>query len=134
MKSDRIKKVLLRIDEGKRLIDQHRPLPASVLGRLKEQLVLDWTYNSNAIEGNTLTLRETKLVLEEGLTVGGKSLREHLEAINHRDAIDYVEDLVREDEPLAERHLKDIHALIVIIRYLCNLTELPHKITKKRNL
>jgi len=113
MKSDRIKKVLLRIDEGKRLIDRHRHLPASVLGRLKEQLVLDWTYNSNAIEGNTLTLRETKLVLEEGLTVGGKSLREHLEAINHRDAIDYVEDLVREDEPLAERHLKDIHALIL---------------------
>ncbi|MBU0729281.1 MAG: Fic family protein [Proteobacteria bacterium] len=113
MKSDRIRKVLNRIDEGKRLIDQHRPLPASVLARLKQQLVLDWTYNSNAIEGNTLTLRETKLVLEDGLTVGGKSMREHLEAINHREAIAYVEELAREDELLLERHLKEIHALVL---------------------
>lgn len=113
MKSDRIRKVLLRIDEGKRLIDRHRPLPASVLGRLKEQLVIDWTYNSNAIEGNTLSWRETRLVLEDGLTVGGKSFLEHLEAINHRDAIAYVEGLVQNNEPLAERHIKEIHALVL---------------------
>jgi len=113
MKSDRIKKVLLRIDEGVRLIDQHRPLPGAVLGRLREHLVLDWTYNSNAIEGNTLTLRETRLVIEDGLTVGGKSMREHLEAINHRDAITFVEQLAAGDEPLAERQIKEIHALVL---------------------
>lgn len=113
MKSDRIRKVLQRVDEGVRLINLHRPLPVSILGRLREQLVLDWTYNSNAIEGNTLTLRETKLVIEDGLTVGGKSMREHLEAINHRDAIAFVEGLATGDEPLTERQIKEIHALVL---------------------
>ncbi|MBU0479654.1 MAG: Fic family protein [Proteobacteria bacterium] len=105
--------MLRRIDEGKRLIDKYRPLPVSVLTRLKGQLVIDWTYNSNAIEGNTLTLKETKLVLEDGLTVGRKSLREHLEAINHRDAIAYVEELAREDANISERNIKEIHALVL---------------------
>ena len=59
MKSNRIKNLLFRIDEGKRLIDKFRPLPPSVSSRLKQQLTLEWTYNSNAIEGNTLTLKET---------------------------------------------------------------------------
>lgn len=64
---------------------------------LREKLFLEWTYNTNAIEGNTLTLNETKVVLE-GITVGGKTLREHLEIINHRDAITYVEEIVRKNE------------------------------------
>lgn len=61
---------------------------------LREKLLLEWTYNSNAIEGNTLTINETKVVLE-GITVGGKTMREHLEVINHRDAISYVEEIVQ---------------------------------------
>lgn len=112
MLSNRVNTILQRIDEGKRLIDQHRPFPPSVLARLKDQLVIDWTYNSNAIEGNTLSLKETKLVLEDGLTVGGKSFQEHLEAINHRDAIAFVEELVCGDESIAERQIKEIHSLI----------------------
>jgi Fic family protein len=71
------------------------------LASLREKLMLEWTYHSNAIEGNTLTLRETKVVLE-GITVGGKSLREHFEATNHRDAILYVEEIVAKNEALSE--------------------------------
>ena len=79
---------------------------------LREKLMLEWTYHSNAIEGNTLTLRETKVVLE-GITVGGKSLREHFEATNHRDAILYVEDVVSKAEALSEWQIRDIHALVL---------------------
>ena len=78
---------------AKARLDAMRPLPAHTLASLREALALEWTYHSNAIEGNTLTLRETKVVLE-GITVGGKTLREHFEAINHRDAIGYVEEIV----------------------------------------
>lgn len=113
MQSDRIKKILYRIDEGKKIIDRHRPFPPAILARLRDQLIIDWTYNSNAIEGNTLTLKETQLVLEDGLTVGKKSFREHLEAINHRDAIKYVEELATDKQRITERQLKEIHALIL---------------------
>jgi len=77
-----------------------------------DNLVLNWTYHSNAIEGNTLTINETKVVLE-GITVGGKSLREHFEAINHKDAILYLEGLVQKKEDLTERVIKEIHYLIL---------------------
>jgi Fic family protein len=70
----------------KATLDAARPLPANTIASLREKLTLEWTYHSNAIEGNTLSLRETKVVLE-GITVGGKTLREHFEATNHRDAI-----------------------------------------------
>ena len=79
---------------------------------LHEKLIVEWTYNSNAIEGNTLTLSETKVVLE-GITIGGKSMAEHLETINHREAILFVEDLVANDESLTEWNIKNIHALIL---------------------
>lgn len=72
-----------------------------MLPSLREKLFLDWTYNSKAIEGNTLTINETKVVLE-GITVGGKTMREHLEVINHRDAISYVEDVMHKEEPFSE--------------------------------
>lgn len=72
------------IDEKKSILDKKRPLPEYTLRSLREKLLLEWTYHSNAIEGNTLTLQETKVVLE-GITVGGKTMREHLEAINHYD-------------------------------------------------
>ena len=70
------------------------------------------TYHSNAIEGNTLTLLETKVVLE-GITVGGKALREHFEAINHDNAIYYVEDIIRKEEPFSEWQIRNIHQLIL---------------------
>ena len=77
------------IDDLKNKLDQHRPLAPAIVKNLQEDLIVRWTYHSNAIEGNTLTLLETKVVLE-GITVGGKALREHFEAINHRNAIYYV--------------------------------------------
>jgi len=83
-----------KLDQLKAKLDSYRPLPSDVVQNLHEDLVLRWTYNSNAIEGNTLTLKETKVALE-GITVGGKTLREHFEAINHSEAIFYVEDLVK---------------------------------------
>jgi Fic family protein len=77
-------------------------------------VIFRWTYHSNAIEGNTLTLLETKVVLE-GITVGGKALREHFEAINHRNAIYYVEDIIRKEEPFSEWQIRNIHQLILKI-------------------
>jgi Fic family protein len=100
------------LDCLKALLDQHRPLPVEAVKNLREELILRWTYNSNAIEGNTLTLQETKVALE-GITVGGKTMREHFEAINHKEAILYVESLVQENTPLSEWEIKSIHALVL---------------------
>jgi Fic family protein len=113
MISDRMNKLLQRIDEGKKVIDIYRPIPPAVLTRLRKQLIIEWTYNSNAIEGNTLSLKETQLVLEEGLTIGKKSLKEHLEAINHKDAIQFVEKLASSSQKITERNLREIHSLIL---------------------
>ena len=93
-------------------LDQYRPLSPEILNNLHEDLVLRWTFNSNAIEGNTLTLQETKVALE-GITVGGKSLREHFETINHKEAILFVEELVKKGELLNEYDIKSVHALIL---------------------
>ncbi|MBI4162234.1 MAG: hypothetical protein HY513_01005, partial [Candidatus Aenigmarchaeota archaeon] len=81
-----------KILQKKKELDKLRPLPKPALEELRKQFEIELTYNSNAIEGNTLTLRETQLVLEHGITVKGKSLREHFEAINHKEAIIFVED------------------------------------------
>ena len=101
-----------KIDEMKRKIDQFRPLPKRLADSLHEKMIIEWTYNSNAIEGNTLTLSETRVVLE-GITIGGKSVAEHLEAINHREAILFLETLVTSGETLTEWHIKNIHGLIL---------------------
>ena len=101
-----------KIDALKQQLDGLRPLPKESVRSLHEALVLEWTYHSNAIEGNTLTLKETKVVLE-GITVGGKTLREHFEAINHCEAIAWVESIVGRDEPFSERLVKSIHQLVL---------------------
>jgi Fic family protein len=93
--------VLQAIDADKAKLDEARPLPTHTLASLREKLMLEWTYHSNAIDGNTLTLRETKVVLE-GTTVGGKTLRGHFEVTNHRDAILFVEEIVAKNEDLTE--------------------------------
>lgn len=100
------------LDALKARLDQHRPLPKTIVKNLHEDLVLRWTYHSNAIEGNTLTLLETKVVLE-GITVGGKLLREHFETINHRDAIFYIEDIVQKREVFSEWQIRNIHRLVL---------------------
>lgn len=103
---------LTKLDALKAKLDEHRPLDAAVTASLHESLVLQWTYHSNAIEGNTLTLKETKVALE-GITIGGKTLREHFEAINHRDAILRVEELVSQQQPLDEWTIKTLHQLVL---------------------
>jgi Fic family protein len=105
---------LERIAAKKKQLSQKRPLPAVALQKIKEGLSVEWTYNSNSIEGNTLTLRETRIVLEEGMTVKGKSMREHFEITNHHDAIEFVENLVSQHNPLRERDILDIHQLVML--------------------
>jgi len=101
-----------KLDRLKQKLDSHRPLLQEIVNNLHEDLILRWTYNSNAIEGNTLTLKETKVALE-GITIGGKTMQEHFEAINHREAIYFVEELVKNNEPLTEWQIKSIHQLIL---------------------
>lgn len=100
------------IDSLKEAIDKHRPFSKGLADSLQKKLIVEWTFNSNAIEGNTLTLSETKVVLE-GITIGGKSMAEHLEAINHRDAILFVQHLIADRETISEWNIRKIHALIV---------------------
>ena len=91
-----------------------RPLSPESVRRLSEDFMIDYTYNSNAIEGSTLTLEETALVLKEGFTIGGKPLKHHLEAVGHKDAYYYVEDLVKSKTPISESVIKNIHSLVLI--------------------
>lgn len=95
------------------VLNQSRPLPAIALHKIKESLTIEWTYNSNSIEGNTLTLRETQMVLQEGITVKGKSLREHFEAKNHEKAIDYLYSLVNENYTLRSIDILSLHELVL---------------------
>jgi len=107
------KRVHERLLEKKKKLDKLRPLPSSLVGRLKKQMMIEYTYNSNAIEGNTLTLRETQLVIEEGITVGGKSIAETLEAKNHPEAIELVEKLVEVKSEVTEDVVLQVHKLIM---------------------
>ena len=102
-----------RILAKKAQLDSLRPLPKTAVRRLNEELTIEWIYNSNAIEGSTLTLQETRLILEQGITIGGKSLREHFEVVNHQQAIGFVESLVQEDTPITPYHVRQIHALVL---------------------
>jgi len=101
------------IDEKKDIIDSHRPFSQNMSRQLRDKLIIEWTYNSNAIEGNTLTLSETKVVLENGITIKGKPLKDHLEIINHKEAIEYIEDLVSKNVKLSEYDIKSVHYLIL---------------------
>ncbi len=100
------------VDELNKKLNSKRPISKEALKSLKDSINLEWTYNSNGIEGNTLTLRETQVVLE-GITVGGKSLKEHLEAINHEKAIQFLDDLIKDKDPITEWDIKNIHQLIL---------------------
>jgi Fic family protein len=95
------------------VLKQSRPLPNIALQKIKEVLAVEWTYNSNRIEGNTLTLRETQMVLQEGITVRGKSLREHFEAKNHEKAINYLFELVKDNYTLRSIDILSLHQLVL---------------------
>ncbi len=104
--------VLAQSDRKKQELNGRRPLTEGELERLNEEFTVEYTYNSNAIEGNTLTLRETDLVLR-GLTIDQKPLKDHMEAVGHKDAFDYVRELVKENAPLTESIIRQIHYLVL---------------------
>ena len=107
------KELLTRIEEKKKTLDSKRPLPLSVIDKLRENIRVQHTYHSNAIEGNTLTLQETKLVLEEGMTIGGKSLKEHLEATNNAEGFDFIERIARKKQAIDTLIIQQVHEIIV---------------------
>ena len=104
--------LLSQIDRKKKELDGKRPLTEGELARLNEEFTVEYTYNSNAIEGNTLTLRETDLVLR-GLTIDKKPLKDHMEAVGHKEAFDFVTELVKEKCEINERVIKQIHYLVL---------------------
>lgn len=103
-----------KIDQLQAKLKTLRPLNETELRRLYDEFIIENTYNSNAIEGNTLTLRETALILQEGITIAEKPLKDHLEAIGHKDAFEYILELANANEPLTERTIKEIHALVLM--------------------
>lgn len=106
---------LAKIVALKKELDSLRPLTPGEVAALNEEFTVEYTYNSNAIEGNTLTLRETDSVLK-GLTIDKKPLKDHLDAVGHKEAFDYVSDLVKENSPLSEYIIKQIHYLVLSMR------------------
>jgi len=107
------KRLNSRLLEKKKKLDSLRPLPDPLVRRLKKQITILFAYNSNAIEGNTLSLHETRLVIEEGITIGGKTITETLEAKNQPDAIKFIESLVASNEEIAETKILHLHGLIM---------------------
>ncbi len=105
------KDILNKIDSIKSNIDSHRPFSAHVTGQLRDYYRIGLTFTSNAIEGNTLTESETKVVIEDGITVGGKSLREHLEAVGHAKAYDQIHSLLERGIP--ENDILHLHSLLM---------------------
>ncbi len=108
--SKNLQSILDEIDSLKSKLDKFRQFDSF---RIAQALELEYTFESNRIEGNTLTLRETDLVINEGLTISGKSMREHLEAINHVEAISYIKQLMERNFPFNERELLSVHNLIL---------------------
>lgn len=108
-----LEKQLQECDTLKARLVSLRPLPVEALKKIDEAFAIEYTYESNRIEGNTLTLQETELVVNDGITIAGKSMREHLEAINHSEAIDYIKDFAKNDIEISERTIKEIHALVL---------------------
>ncbi|KOP37989.1 helix-turn-helix domain-containing protein [Flavobacterium sp. WLB] len=108
--STSLEKILKEIDLLKEKLDSYKQFDSF---KIREALELEYTFESNRIEGNTMTLRETDMVINEGLTISGKSMKEHLEAINHQEAIGFIKDLMSKNNSLNERDLLSIHNLIL---------------------
>lgn len=102
-----------RLQEKKEMLVKARPLPQMAIAKIREALAVEWTYNSNSIEGNTLTLRETQMVLQEGITIKGVSLREHFEAKNHEKAIEYLYQIVNDEYVLRSIDILSLHGFVL---------------------
>lgn len=109
------KSLLQRIDEKHALVESQRPLSPAVVAKIREQFAIEMTYNSNAIEGNRLTLQETYMVISEGITVKGKPLKDHLEAKNHHEAIQFLYELIEKDKrhTISEHLIRSLQQMIV---------------------
>lgn len=105
-----LEQILKQINQNQERINQARPLDQTQVKNLKEYFKISLTYSSNAIEGNTLTEAETKVVIEDGITIGGKPLKDHLEAIGHARAFDYVWDLAKKTD-ITEEDIKELHKI-----------------------
>ena len=110
---DEMQATVDRLFEKKQDLQANRPLPNIALHKIRESLSIEWTYNANSIEGNSMTLRETQMVLQEGITIKGKSLREHFETHNHDKAIDYLYKIVTDDYVLRSIDILNIHGLVL---------------------
>ena len=102
-----------RLETKRDLLNNSRPMPAIALRKIREAISIEWIYNSNSIEGNTLSLRETQMVLQDGITIKGKSLREHFEAKNHEKALNYLYNLSSKSNKINSGDILSIHALIL---------------------
>ena len=110
---EKLQPMLQRVNEKKQRLQELRPIPSIALEKLRESMMLEWTYHSNAIEGNTITLQETRIILSDGITVGGKTLREHFETLNHHEAISRLEGMVKASYQLSASDIMTIHALVL---------------------
>ncbi len=110
---DEFQSTFERLHQKKQDLQASRPLPKIALNKIRESLSIEWTYNSNSIEGNTLSLRETQMVLQEGITIKGKSLHEHFETHNHDKAIDYLYSIVNNNYVLRNIDILSIHSLVL---------------------
>ncbi len=104
--------ILQECDRLKTQLDALRPLDPALLKNLRELYTVRLTHNSTAIEGNTLTETETQIVLEKGITIGGKPLQDHLEVVNHAEAIDYMRDLAQTSTPITQWEVRQMHSLV----------------------
>ena len=111
--NENLQKVLSEIDTLKSELTGVRPLPREAVKKIQDAFDMEYTYESNRIEGNTLTLQETSLVVNEGITISGKSMREHLEAVNHAEAVEYIKEIALGKIEVSERTIKEIHSLVL---------------------
>lgn len=107
--------LLVKVDQLKDRLSHRRPLSPAEVDALREMFIVEHTYNSNAIEGNTLTLQETGLVLQ-GITIDRKPLKDHLEVVGYKEAFEYVEQLAKEQKPLTDYEIRAIHSLVLADR------------------
>src|SRR6185437_4636070 len=109
--------ILGEVDALKMQIDELRPLPEDVEGKVMQKLRLDWNYHSNAIEGNRLSYGETVAFLMEGITAKGKPLKDHLDIRGHNDAINFLLSIVKDSRPISEADIRNLHAMILVEPY-----------------
>ena len=124
--------VIEEIDRLRQELDEMRPLPADVMGRIGQKLRIEWNYHSNAIEGNSLTLGETRSLILHGLTARGKPLRDHLDIEGHDEAVKAIEDAVRSDEAFNQVFIRNLHTVLLKEPYETDAVTPDGRLVKRR--